>query len=235
MLGLAAARGPAAAATVARAMLARRRRAGGGRARRGSAPREHVHRAARVDGRAVDRGDNYTADFGHPGRLYPTLEEGSIVEPHRPTRLALAEETLAALPEELLLSAAGGGGGGGGGDAPEASASFTWAITQTSNGVRDSRHEGLSVEVTFATLGTYDTTLTASVAGVEVAASRTLVCKYVRRELRKLRDADREAYFDALQTMMSTPTREGARVRRQLPLARLFRRGPHEPRGRPHG
>ena len=51
--------------------------------------------------------------------------------------------------------------------------------------------------------------LTTSVSGLSVAARRTLVCKYVRRDMRKLRDADRERYFDAFKVMIETPSAAG--------------------------
>ena len=144
---------------------------------------------------SIEVSNEYTASYGHPGRMYPGLVEGSVVEPHRPTQLQVSMDGVTTAAGVSLAS----------------TPSFAWRITQTTNGDArvSAQQEGATVVYTFSSLGTYDAMLTTSVSGLSVAARRTLVCKYVRRDMRKLRDADRERYFDAFKVMIETPSAAG--------------------------
>ena len=117
-------------------------------------------------------------------------------------------------------------------------ASFTWSVTQKTNlpvvattteetedatvtavSAASTTHElsGRTVEHIFTSLGTFSLDLTvttraavsAATASSAVSASATVICKYVRREIRRLRRADRDAYLDAFQTLMTVNSSEG--------------------------
>ncbi|CAM9656131.1 unnamed protein product [Scytosiphon promiscuus] len=71
--------------------------------------------------------------------------------------------------------------------------------------------EGRQVSHTFQALGSHKVTLSQIVVSLgEVHRVNSYVMvKYVRREIRALTDADREAFFDAMETLYRLPTAEG--------------------------
>ncbi|CAM9513044.1 unnamed protein product [Ectocarpus sp. 12 AP-2014] len=74
--------------------------------------------------------------------------------------------------------------------------------------------EGRTVEHTFTSVGLHDVSL----MQIDVATGKVyrmsshVMVKYVRREIRQLKDEDREAFFDALETLYRLPTPEGNAV-----------------------
>ncbi|CAB1119543.1 unnamed protein product [Ectocarpus sp. CCAP 1310/34] len=74
--------------------------------------------------------------------------------------------------------------------------------------------EGRTVEYTFTSVGLHDVALRqidVSTGNVYRMSSHVMV-KYVRREIRQLKDEDREAFFDAMETLYRLPTSEGNAV-----------------------
>ncbi|CAM9678592.1 unnamed protein product [Ectocarpus sp. 12 AP-2014] len=74
--------------------------------------------------------------------------------------------------------------------------------------------EGRTVERTFTSVGLHDVSL----MQIDVATGKVyrmsshVMVKYVRREIRQLKEEDREAFFDALETLYRLPTSEGNAV-----------------------
>eukprot|EP00752_Nemacystus_decipiens_P017229 g15434.t1 len=71
--------------------------------------------------------------------------------------------------------------------------------------------EGREVKHTFTAVGRHGVALSQTVVSTgNIYRSRTSVMvKYVRREIRQLTDSDREAFFDAMETLYRLPTPEG--------------------------
>lgn len=174
----------------------------------------------------IDIANEYTATLGHPGRLYPTIETGRVVEPYRETTLtASASKDLLADGYDIV--------------------DCTWKITDElaktwslSADVVDvyQRTRGLGVDmsssvdlsglettVVFTAPGTYTVEATCSAVqdeessktshvesnAVEFTQAISLECLYVRRELRQLTVDDKELLLDAMLTVTTTSTAEG--------------------------
>ena len=121
--------------------------------------------------------------------VYPTFSDAALVEPFRPTT--------------ILVRAADG-------DIDEALASFSVSRARGAAGGAPAvaRVDG-AWSVQFEAVGNY--ALTATAPGF-AARTEKVTCRYVRRNLRKLTDADRGLYFDAFKTLMTVPTDRGARA-----------------------
>ena len=96
---------------------------------------------------------------------------------------------------------------------------YVWAIDSSSGAAVEtvrsddpSQLKGASVAVKFTATGIYPLTVTrydATTGAVTAATTVNLVCKYVKRELRTLTEADREAFLDAAATLWRYTTEEG--------------------------
>ena len=73
---------------------------------------------------------------------------------------------------------------------------------------------GPSVDVLFTTLGEHDIVVTVKdeTSGTPRFIIFKVMCKYIRREVRKLTDLDREMYFNAVSVMSRVPTEVGQRL-----------------------
>ena len=90
-------------------------------------------------------------------------------------------------------------------------ASYAWTF-DGADAAMPATASGESVTQTFETVGTYAFSLavTSNSTGVSLASySGSLLCRYVRREIRQLSDADRERFFDAMQVLWSTRVDDG--------------------------
>jgi hypothetical protein len=123
-----------------------------------------------------------------PGSGYPFLANKLLVEPHRVTTF----DTV---------------------DASRSATSRVWAVSQASNcGVECAQHtyKELVPQHTFTTLGNLDLQLVEVYDDGSTAAITTeLYCVYVRRDIRKLSEADRNKYFDIFKSMKDTPDATG--------------------------
>lgn len=148
-----------------------------------------------------------------------------IVEPYR-------ETTLTATPWPPLGAGGADSDGGGRHSPPDAStSSFTWRLEEVVDGetvstVFERSNAGLQTSVVLTKPGgvfrltveqyyhQYPTAQGAadSVTGATRLVARTTLtasCKYVRRELRELTDADRLDVLDAMEAYYTVPTEEG--------------------------
>lgn len=129
--------------------------------------------------------NEYTAERGHPAGAYPSVTLGRLVEPHRSTRLALDI-------------------------AEDRASTYSWSVSQTSNGAAAFAVAGHAAEYAFPALGTYDIVATATDAkGNTVTESTSVDCKYVRRNIFALKTQEREKLFDAFKTLMTVETSSG--------------------------
>lgn len=127
--------------------------------------------------------NDYTLRDGAPARQYPWLDV-SLVEPYRATTLSVL--------------------GGSIGDVQ-----YTWDIGGLGSWL------GNTVVVAFESPGFYDVHLSAadSSTGVHLSSTKkTVACRYVRREIRSLLVADREAFFDASKIIYTTSEEQGRRL-----------------------
>ena len=164
----------------------------------GSAARAQIRAAvlARLRAtRAVETVGGYRlaarrARYPVAGASYAWLEAGTLVEPH----------------VAIVLEVAGfSSGRRAGGDAVE------WSIeTLDAAGIGRvvDAHSPLRATAHFEAVGTYR----AATFVDGVAVSSILTCRYVRREIRSLDDDDRNAFFDAVRTLTTTPNDEGSRL-----------------------
>jgi len=130
-----------------------------------------------------------TAHYGQPGRGYPWLTVGHLVEPHRETTITLV---------------------GGAAMAVEA---VDWTVAQTTNiaehkgaqRVRTSHVGGRGMVFTPLHLGNYDVSALVNLTGgVRTTVSRTLVSRYVRRSIRAMSGANRDKFFAAAHVLATT-------------------------------
>lgn len=87
---------------------------------------------------------------------------------------------------------------------------FSWWFPEEGNVAL----EGRVVKHTFETVGRKAVVLTQTVVatGQKFHLHGHIMVKYVRREIRQLHEADREAFFDAMETLYRLPTKEGNKV-----------------------
>lgn len=151
---------------------------------------------ASVDDIHVECTNEYTAEHGFAGEDLKWLESGKLVEPHRATTLTLL-------------------------DVPDAMRSglrtATWTATHKGLGKafqgtssKSAGSDGLSTELRFTDVGQYKLEVTLTLAnGAVTTATDTVWCRYVRRNLRKLTDADLSAYLDAALVLYRTTPADG--------------------------
>ena len=105
-------------------------------------------------------------------------------------------------------------------DGADAFSTYEWSILQASNVVAGSgdgvphSSSGFDVSFVFENLGEYTLALKETPPaqyhlGEGRTTVRTLVCRYVRREIRRLSDKDRELYLDALHQISSLSAEAG--------------------------
>ena len=173
-----------AAAGGAAAMLSALRALGGERRPAALSARDATARRVRAS-------NEYTETHGAAGRGYPWLRDATLVEPYRDTKLWVD------------------GDDGDDGD----DARLVWAATQVSNlagGAAAEAHAHVGAVATwqFETLGAHAVEVRRGGAGGFVAAS-TVVCRYVRRNIRRLSAEDRARFFDAFAAMHGNSTSAG--------------------------
>lgn len=158
--------------------------------------------AESCDGFSIELNSTYTAALGHPGRGYRGISEGMVVEPHRETVFIaqVSERCLggggAGAPAAVHWVLRQGGAGGGGADA--SAATTVWEATTAAPALTTVQLPGPGTLVLVA-------------EGAGWSAAKTLLCRYVRRELRQLTAADREGFFDAFAVMLNKPGPDGRR------------------------
>lgn len=119
---------------------------------------------------------------GLPGSGYPFLSRASVIEPHTPTDLVLA-------------------------NAPREASHFQWVVRRTSTweAVVSETTTTPALPLVLETLGNYMVTVRTSAAEY----SREFWVRYVRREIREMSDVARNAYFDAVEVITKLSTAEG--------------------------
>lgn len=170
----------------------------------------------------IEVSNEYTEFLGHPGRLYPTIETGRVVEPQRETTLS------ASLSDDLVNNGF-------------TIASCSWEITDklavtttASTGQEDAYKEwrglgsemseiveisGTETQLVFTAPGTYSVQASCVVekSGSPSSGGRSITlthevsleCMYVRRELRQLTAEDKGRLLDAMHEISVTSTSEG--------------------------
>ena len=130
--------------------------------------------------------NKYSAAHGHAGADYPWLETGKLVEPHVATTLTFEGVTAAY-------------------DASRTSWRVDARATTSGAGVVSAAASPVSATALFTAVGTYDvTSVLALTTGGELALGDTVTCRYVRREIRTLDQADRTAFFAAVEVLVKT-------------------------------
>lgn len=129
----------------------------------------------------------------HPGKGYPWLKYGTLVEPHRDTTL------LSKLSKK---------------DRSVSHGEVSWLFEQRTNIQNKSpqreTHSGENVVVVFKNLGDYHLTLNVqSTEGEVLQVEETLVCLYIRRELRTLSSDDVNAFMSSIKLMSSLSRDDG--------------------------
>jgi len=127
-------------------------------------------------------GNAYTAKSGGYSTEYPWRY---MAEPFRATTLAV--------------------------EAPLSGASYRWTVDGHVHGY------GSSISALFQQIGYHTVTVERRLTGDEEDSTETapgsvtanVMCKYVRREVRSLTDADREAWLSAVQVLQHVPTAAG--------------------------
>lgn len=122
--------------------------------------------------------NEYTDIHGFAGSSYPWIAKGKLVEPFKKSTL----QATAAFVDVTKVD-------------------ITWKIDD------DLEFEGSSFEHIFTKVGEYEIIVLAVDGNSHETISRgsdTLICRYVRREIRKLTDDDREAYFEAASVIYHT-------------------------------
>lgn len=140
--------------------------------------------------------NKYTESQGHPGKGYPFVAEGLLIEPHVATTLRVMNTNLT-FPK------------------------LRWNITQQTNvdGGRFSLQNETDLhtqdmQVLVTSVGAYNVQLT----GLDHDSSELFtettqfLCRYVRRSLRTIDAVDRNAFFDAFEVLMKTPDHEGKAI-----------------------
>jgi len=86
-------------------------------------------------------------------------------------------------------------------------ASYQWFVEGHKQGT------GQVVDILFPTVGRHTVSLIQTLTdGTQNTADFEVMVKYVRREIRSLTDADREAFFSAISVLQRVPTRVGQKV-----------------------
>ena len=123
------------------------------------------------------------ADYAtRPGVGYPWLVEGRVVEPWRETTLSAR--------------------------AYDERRDYDWTVTDAAGA--EWTASGVEVSRTFTALGQYAAVVAES--NSDRSATRTLYCRYVRRDVRDLAAGDRDAFFDAFATLAAVGAAEGKRT-----------------------
>ena len=163
--------------------------------------------------------NTYTAEHGQPGRGYPWLREGTLVEPHRETWLELSKVAdydcdsvfgcSAAWQIDQLTSVESASSSSSSSAFPHALAAGDGtgqSVTRLANATA-----GWRVSLVFHALGSYRASVTIAEADGRVAEAREvmLTCRYVRRSIRALDAGERGRWFDAFRTMLDVPLVEG--------------------------
>ena len=132
---------------------------------------------------------NAAVDFAgfHPGRGYPRLEAGSVIEPHAATTLRLRPP-----PDGGQLAA--------------------WAVAASARpgDAGDAVHASTAAEAVFVPPYAGHYVASATLGGE--AYERPFLCRYVRRSLRAAAPADRAAFLDAVQTLRTYGGDEGRKL-----------------------
>ena len=150
----------------------------------------------------------YTAINGPAGRGYPFLADTALVEPYRDTMVWLddgesdvaTQSDMSALIWDTEIEMLG----------------LVWQATQIT-GIADGAsaenhiHVGSTATIQFKSIGDFKVQVTPS-ASSSAAATRTVTCRYVRRNIRKLFAEDRDAFFDAFKTMLANSTEDGVAI-----------------------
>ena len=149
-----------------------------------------------------DSGDNYavdgTVDIKITNNYDSSVQTGEryrypwkyVAEPYRPSRLTIDVGSFS--EEETYTS--------------DSVTWFKWLVDGHVQGYGD------SIDVLFSELGEHE--IVVAMKGADIEASPKFVVfkvmvKYVRREIRRLTDLDRESYFNAVQLMSYVPTEVG--------------------------
>lgn len=123
------------------------------------------------------------ADYAtRPGVGYPWLVEGRVVEPWRETTLSAR--------------------------AYDERRDYDWTVTDAAGAAWTA--SGVEVSRTFTALGQYAAVVAES--NSDRRATRTLYCRYVRRDVRDLAAGDREAFFQTFATLAAVGAAEGKRT-----------------------
>lgn len=135
--------------------------------------------------------NEYTEKHGYAGEKYDWLDSGSLVEPHKQTTL------MATLPATVTPS----------------SVKMHWhaGSSLTSSGKLEGvvGTDGVSwlSETAFSVPGQYTVELeVTNSAGATSTLTRTVTCRYVRREIRSLSHDDRNRFFDAAKSLFNMET-----------------------------
>lgn len=150
--------------------------------------------------------NEYTALAGPPAQAYETVPGlgPHIVEPHRVTTFIFNHTD---------------------GAVSDSDTRYDWHVIQTTN-IGNSEpfelHESAvpdSIAVVFPKVGEYEVSvfrstlkMATSKHSLHALAKLTVHCRYVRRNLRKLLEKDRELFFDAVHTMSKVPTAVGTQL-----------------------
>jgi len=132
--------------------------------------------------------DHYTAITGpvYDNYLFMDGIQGGIVAAHLETTIQVVSDALCSSGLDCSYSYMVDGGA-----------------------VDPEENDHTKVVFTFTDLRAYTVEVTSS-SGASV--SMQVMCRYVRRELRSLSDADRQAYFDAVATVYTVPAAEGKKL-----------------------
>lgn len=161
------------------------------------------------------------SDTSHASHQYPW--KGGVVEPWRVTTLSLVNMTDGAAVAMTAMP-----------DASDANLELHWEVHEVEYSTLNSTGEGGEprgqpmatgvtdvagqFEVTFKRAGLFHTVEahlhgpSAGGSGVVTSFSHTIMCKYVRREVRALNDDDKERYLSALEVVHRTSMKDGAEL-----------------------
>ena len=149
---------------------------------------EHIFNGTNFNELHVKITNEYMDVYGLPGVDYPWAGQSNvpIVEPHR-------KHTLTILGDRADACAGGLLGG---------TCEFTWTIAGKGGDLTIVPINDTSIEVVFPYTGPYFLTVQQLVDGVmAIEFKNKTICKYVRREVRKLFPKDRDALLDAMRTL----------------------------------
>mmetsp|Transcript_8163 Transcript_8163/g.9736 ORF Transcript_8163/g.9736 Transcript_8163/m.9736 type:complete len:649 (+) Transcript_8163:73-2019(+) len=140
----------------------------------------------------IEFSNEYTATNGHPATDYHWVRDGFLVEPHRYTSLAIT-----GVPDSL--------------DQSKLSTSCVATHQQSGDKVFGINAGSVDCQIKFLKVGDY--TVQASVISSETDEIMTTTVdvqsRYVRRDIRKLTEDDKQAYLNAARTLYDITTDEG--------------------------